>query len=495
MTSCRPHRFPLFWALMTLVLFGAPAAAQEQRCEQHEPREERPSSRAKRSMERAREEVALDKRGEYLGEALALLEEGLESDPDNPIYYLITGQAYVALEDYAAADSMWDRAVCMWEPYSNEVEAFRVVAWTNAFNRAQEAISQGDTAASMVGFRKAYTILDTRPYPIFQVAAYSVRQAQLADTDSALQANLELAIWGFQEALASARRSESLTDDERREFIWTSIANLAQIQAYQGQLLQAAELYQLFLGDFPGDSEGRSRLASLLAARVSEIGELLQRVEDEAERETLQAEADSLRRRAMSEYNALLAADESGRSADQHHDLAIGLYRLDLYEDAARLFGKALELEPYRPQSLKLLGNCLYLAERYDTLVTVGEQLVERYGYNTDNLALLAHGYRGAGDSERALEVLERREALSFQLVELNLEGGVATGAVENHSLEPGTPIEVEFIFYDSAGNVVGTSLLSEAAPAQGGWMRFQVAPEAPVAGVSGFAYRVVQPA
>ncbi len=445
-------------------------------------------------MERARGEVTLDKRSEHLTEALALLEEGFESDPDNPVYYKIAGQVYVALEDYAAADSMWDQAVCMWEPYSNEVEGLRVVAWTNAFNRAQDAISQGDTAAAMVGFRKAYAIDNTRPYPIFQVAAHSVRQAQLADTDSALQANLELAIWGFQEALASARRSETLTDEERREFIWTSVANLAQIQAYQGQLLEAAELYQGFLEDFPGDSEARSRLASLLAARVGEIGELLQRVEDEAQRETLQAEADSLRRRAMSEYNVLVAADDSGRSADQHHDIAIGLYRLDLYEDAARLFGKALELEPYRPQSLKLLGNCLYLAERYDTLVVVGEELVERYGYDMDNLALLAHGYRGAGNPERALEVLERREGLPFQLRELNLEGGVATGAIENNSLEPGTPIEVEFIFYDSAGNVAGTGLLSQAAPEQGGWMWFQVAPETRVAGVSGFAYRVVQP-
>ncbi|UCC84139.1 MAG: hypothetical protein JSW46_04190, partial [Gemmatimonadota bacterium] len=279
------------------------------------------------------------------------------------------------------------------------------------------------------------------------------------------------------------------------EFIWTSVANLAQKQAYQGELVEAAELYRLFLEDFPGDSEARSRLASLLAARVSEIGELLQRSEDEAQRETLQAEADSLRRRAMSEYNALLSADDSDRSADQHHDVGIGLYRLDLYEDAARLFGKALELEPYRPQSLKLLGNCLFLAERYDTLVVVGEKLVERYGYNVDNLALLAHGYRGVGDSERALEVLERREALPFQLTELNLGGGVASGAVENNSLEPGTTIEVEFIFYDSAGNAVGTGQLSEAAPEQGGWMWFQVAPETPVAGVSGFTYRVVQPA
>ncbi|UCC84101.1 MAG: hypothetical protein JSW46_03995 [Gemmatimonadota bacterium] len=148
----------------------------------------------------------MDRRSEHLAEALELLEEGFESDPDNPVYYLIAGQAYVALKDYVAADSMWDRAVCMWEPYSNEVEGFRVVAWTNTFNQAQEAISQGDTAAAMVGFRNAYAIDNTRPYPIFQVAAYSVRQAQLADTDSAVQAHLGLAVWGFQEALASARR-------------------------------------------------------------------------------------------------------------------------------------------------------------------------------------------------------------------------------------------------------------------------------------------------
>ncbi|UCC73544.1 MAG: hypothetical protein JSV86_02990 [Gemmatimonadota bacterium] len=483
---------------MAVVLFASGAAAQQQekqqQCPQHEPRESRRTRRAESEMERARQETAQDRRSERLASALENLEEGMESEPDNPINYFLAGQAYVALEDYATADSLWDRAVCMWEPYAGEVEAFRFVAWTNAFNRAQDLVSIGDTAAAMVLFRKAYAIDDSRPYPIFQVAAYSVRQAQLAETDSALQASLEAASWGFQEALSATRRSETLTDEERREFIWTSTANLAQILAYQGQLPEAAEVYERYLEDFPGDGEARSRFASLVAARVSELEEYIQQTEDEATREILQAEADSLRQRAVSEYNVLLAADASDRSADQHHDIGIGLYRLGLYEEAAGAFGKALELEAYRPQSLGLLGHCLYVVQRFDTLVAVAEQVVERYPYNEDNLALLAQAYRGAEDSERALQVLQRREALPFQLVEVNLEGGVATGAVENRTLEPGTPIEVEFTFYDSAGNAVGTGRFSEAAPEQGGWIRFQVAPEEPVAEITGFAYRVVQP-
>ncbi len=174
--------------------------------------------------------------------------------------------------------------------------------------------------------------------------------------------------------------------------------------------------------------------------------------------------------------------------------MGIGLYQLDRLVDAAIAFRKALELEPYRPQSLELLAHSLYAAERFDTLVTVAEQLVDRYPYNLDNLLLLAHACRETGAPERALEALQRREALPLQLAQLDTEGGAAFGQIQNLKLEPGTPIEIEFTFYDDDGNVVGSGHLSVSAPAQGEQAPFRVTPEEAVLGVSGVVYRVVEP-
>ncbi len=89
---------------------------------------------------------------------------------------------------------------------------------------------------------------------------------------------------------------------------------------------------------------------------------------------------------------------------------------------------------------------------------------------------------------------MERREALPFQLSDIDLEGGAASGKLENFKLEPGTPIEIEFTFYDDAGNVVATGGRSLNAPAQGDRAPFRVSPEAPAAEASGITYRVVRP-
>lgn len=494
MRSGRPVRLAMIAVLFSAFLSPGQAAAQQTRCAQHEPREGDRSRTADEYIEKGRKQETPEEGRGFFGYALDLLKRGIEEQPDNPLHYFMAGQVSLELDDYVGADTLWDRAACLWEPYGETIDALRVVAWGDAMRWAEELASSGDTRAALQAFRNTYAILDREPHPIFRFASLSVNQAQLVESDSLRDAYLEDAIWGFREAAAAARRSETLNEEQRREFAASATTNVAQILAYQGRLLDAAEVYEGYLTEYPDDAQARSGLASYLAMQLNQLRDDLQQTEDPAQQEELIARIDSLGERAFDEYSALLSMEEIDLGADVYHDMGIALYQLEKCDEAAIAFRKALELEPYRPESFELLAHSLYAVERYDTLVTVAEQLVDRYPYDGTTLALLAHAYRETGKADEALHVLERREALPFQLVLLDLEGGAASGTLENLKLEAGTPIEVEFTFYDDEGNVVGSGALSIAAPAEGARTSFRVSPDAPNAEPSGFTYRVVGP-
>jgi tetratricopeptide (TPR) repeat protein len=481
---------------MSLFIFpGRSAGQEEQVCPQHRPQDGVYSAKAWEYVQRARdEEDPQDKRG-YYSFALRQLLEGIEAAPDNPNYYKMAGEVSLEVGDYVGADTLWDRAVCMWQPYVLTIQGLRTIAWSELIQQANELLAGAEEAAAMELYSWAYTINDREPHTVFQVASYNVQLAQMADSDSLELAYMAEARWGFREALAATGRSESLSEEQRGEFYWTASTNLAQILAFEGQLLEAAAVYERFLEDYPDHADARSGLASYLAMHVVALRDSAELVEDEAEQESLLAEAAGIEERVLEQYSALLAMEGVNFGADKYHGMGIGLYELGSDTEAVVAFNKALDLEPYRSQSLEYLCHTLYQAQRYDTLLVVAEQLVERYPSNVDFLALLAHAWRGNDNSQKALEVLQRREALPFELSPVDLQGGAIFGQLQNLGLEPGVSIVVAFDFYDSGGNVVGTGNLEMPAPPPEEPVPFRVAPDdGLVAGVTGFTYRVLEP-
>jgi tetratricopeptide (TPR) repeat protein len=453
------------------------------------------SAKANEYIERARDEEDPQDKAGYYSFALRQLKDGIEAEPDNPQYYLLAGQLSLELGDYVAADTLWDSAACMWEPYAMRIEGLRTVAWSDAIERANALLAGGEEAAAMAIYSQAYTINDREPHSIFQVATYNVGLTQTAESDSLRQAYLDEAIWGFREALAATRRSETLTEEQRGEFFWSATTNLAQILAFRGQLLEAATVYEEFLEDYPDHVEAKSGLASYLAMRVVALHDSAELLQDEAERESILAEAEALQESVLVQYSELLRMEGVNLGAAKYQDMGIGLYELGSYAEAVVAFNRALELEQYRPQSLEFLCHALHQAERYDTLLVVTQKLVDRYPNNIDFLALLARAWRGNNQPQKALEALQRREALPFQLSPVTLEGGAVFGQLENLNLEPGAAIVVEFTFYDSAGNPLGTGSLEMPAPSQEEPVPFRVAPDGGlVAGVTGFSYKVIEP-
>jgi tetratricopeptide (TPR) repeat protein len=496
MTSVVRRRLPIFVAMMSLfALPGLSLGQEEQACEQHRPREGTYSAKAWEYVQRARdEENPQDKRG-YYNFALRQLMEGIRAEPDNPRYYRMAGEVSLELKDYAGADSLWDRAACLWQPYALTIQGLRTVAWSSLIEQANEQLANGETEAAMDLYSKAYTINDKEPQTIFQVASYNVQQAQTTDDDSLRQVYMEKAIWGFREALAATRRSESLSEEDRADFLWTGTTDLAQILGFEGRLAEAVAVLEKFLEDYPDHADARLQLSSYLAMRVVALRDSAESVADEAAKDSLLTEAGGIEEGVLQQYTALLGMDDAGLGADNYERMGIALYELDAYDEAVVAFNRALALEPYRPQSLEYLCHALYQGERFDTLLVVSQELVERYPANGDFLLLLAHAWRGNGDSEKALEILQRRQALPFQLSPVTLQGGAIFGDLQNLQLEPGTSIEVAFDFYDSGGSAVGTGTLEMPAPPTEEAVPFRVAPDdGLVPGVTGFAYRVVEP-
>lgn len=482
--------------LAAVLLSSGLTMAQEEgsTCPQHRPSEGRYSAKAQEYVERARDEKDPQDRQGFYNFAIRQLKEGIEAEPENPRYYMMAGQIWLDVGDYVAADSLWVRASCLWEPYATTIDGLRRVAWSEAIEQANKLLNGGDETAAAEWYKKAFAIYDREPHPIFQVANYYVQTAQTTEDDSLAQAYLHEAASAFRESLAATDRSETLSEEERREFDWAASTNLGQILAFQGKLLESAKVYGSYLEEYTDDVEARARLASSLARRVVQLRDSAAAMQDSAESADLLSEAESLVPEVRDVYDHLLGMGDADLEPDRYEEMGIGLHELGSYELAAMAFSRALAQEPYRAESLEYLAHALYQAERYDSLLVVAQKLVDRYPNNVDFLALLAHAYRGTEQPEKALEVLEGREALPFHLSSVALRGGAVFGQVENVKLEPGTPIRVDFTFYDGAGNAVGTARLEVNAPAPEESSSFRVASEAEAAGIAGFTYQVVEP-
>lgn len=460
---------------------SSPQLASAQECQGQRPGGGMWASSGELYIDRAQKNPNPQDKRDLYQQAVDVLTEGFSEQPGNPRNYLLAGEAYVGMDDYASADSVWTIAEEMWSCYSARLDTLRFNAWARAFNRGVQYSQSGDAEQAIEAYEKAYAIYKEQPQPLLQIGNYHAQQAQMAESDSARSAHQDRAIEAFQGALEAIGESERLSDENRTEYGRAATFNLAQLLALQDRHREAAQAYEDFLEDEPDNITAKSNLAVVLTLAA-----------DGAEDESV---ADSLRGVAMDYYEELLAVEDL--TAEQYHNIGTGLQRLDATELAIQAFRQALDLEPYRANSQEQLAISLFSLERYDTLATMAETLVERYPANMNNLAMLANAYRELERREDALAILEQREALPFELLSLELiETDAAysiAGHLNNRTLEPGTPIRVEFELRDETGEVAGTATLEMQAGEQDVPEPFnvEVLTEAVIAG---FTYRVVEP-
>lgn len=381
--------------------------------------------------------------------ALEKLQRSFEENPDEPRAYLLAGQAYLGLREWAGADSMFNRLLEMVPDCREQVHELRFNHWAQQYNLGITRWQQGDPDGALEAFRTANLILPD--------ARSLVNAASLEQTAGNTQRAEEL----YRKALEVGGEPA---------MIRTASINLANLLRQMGREGEALGIYEEYSSGNPEDALGRLNYAIALvdAGRTDE---------------------------ATTIFQELLERDEL--TFFQWYEVGVGLYRTGDFARAATAFERAHALQPHNKEAAENLANSLFQAGKYEELIPLGEQLVDRYPYESVHYSLLANAHRELEQLDAALEVLQRRDGLPFeflraQLVAPEAEGGAYTveGDALNRSAPPGSRVEVPFEFVGEKGEIVHSETLVLELPAEGESTSFQLQVQ-PDAVVAGFRYHV----
>jgi tetratricopeptide (TPR) repeat protein len=436
-----------------------------------------------------------DKRNLYQ-QGLTELERDMErrADNPNPRVYLLAGRFYVETDRYATADSAWKRAEELWSCYHATIDTFRYNAWVNAYNRGVRYAGAEDDEQALESYEKAWTIYDRLPQPQIQSGSVYANQALNPEISAEEQGVLrDKAIAAYEAALTAFPRMEPgrLSEDRVLEFGRAASFNLAQLLAMDERFEEAAQAYTQFLEQEPGNVDAITNAAVVLTRASRAYNRESLEMEDGPEKEALQAKSDSLRRVATDYYEQLVNREDL--EAEDYHNIGNGLAQIGLNAEAATAFEKALDLAPYRANSLEQLALALFREGQYDRLLASANLLVQRYPLSMNNLAMLANAYRELGQTDSALAILQRRELVDLELMQLDLTNAEGTytisGQLYNIKHDAASPVQMVFDFYDDAGTVVATETVTFEAPPAGAASVLNVSIESPAL-ISGFTYR-----
>ena len=459
-----------------LALASLPLPALAQQCEGNPPKGGKYITSAEIYIDLARRKPKSEDKIRLYNQAVEVLTQGFERQPENPRNYVMAGQAHIGLEEFESANGMWEQAESMWTCYHTELDSLRYDAWVRAFNLGIRYSNNDEIDKARDYFAAAYTVYDQLPQPIIQLASFYAREAQeSADPEQADEAR-QKAIDLYRTALATLE-SPRLSDEDRAQYGHAAYFNLAQFLAFDERFDAAATAYEEFLSIDPDNATAKSNAAVVLMMAADQLADKAADMEEGEEKAAVEAQADGFRERASAHYADLVAREDL--EAEEYHDIGVGLARARFYEGALVAFTHALDLEPYRASSLEQLGFVLFASEQYDSLTIVGAALVERYPLNMNNLAMLANAYRETEQSEKALVILQRREDLKVEIerLEMTSEEGVylIQGVLLNIGLEPGAQIDLQFDLRDDGGEIAGSATRSFEAPEQGAAARIEV--------------------
>ena len=241
--------------------------------------------------------------------------------------------------------------------------------------------------------------------------------------------------------------------------------NLAELLRMQGETDEALAIYREYAEAHPDDVLGTLNYAIALM--------------DEGDMEGAQAI-----------FSDLMQRDDL--SFRQWTQVGIGLYRADNYEAAGEAFARAHVMQAWNKEVLVNLANAEYYAEKFDVLAFRADTLVSRYPYEVVNYNLLANAYRELDRADDALAVLERRDALPFEILQSQLiPQGENTYMIEiqalNRTLPAGSQISIPLVLHGETGQTlkVDRLLFTMPEPTEGTSFQLQLEAEAPVAGFS----------
>ena len=363
-----------------------------------------------------------------LERALNPLQQAMVKNPDNARVWLVAGQVYAGLADFARADSAYVKSLQLYPAYAEEITAQRLRAWATAFNIAVEQMDQRKYDEAVVTLEGAERMYGERPESKMNLASIYANKSDVARAESTLRSVVTLTTGP---ARAKLKPEDSVQWDRFTEM---ATINLAQMIGQRG--------VEAFEKDQYDDAAKAFREAHQLNPHARDYSYNLA--------QSLYAKA-----RGVEEKRSNLLEEEKAARAKKDSKTATSKS-----EEAARL------------------------ATELTTLYTELEPLVARartVDPNNEDLFLLQmRAYRvraelspAAGRSEflkRADELLKQHQALEVGISDISITPGqgeaTIKGTLHNLKLAAGAPAKVHIMLLGLNGSVVGEQDAVIAAPA-----------------------------
>jgi tetratricopeptide (TPR) repeat protein len=391
--------------------------------------------------------------------------EGISADPQNPKSYFQAAQAYVGLDDFAGADSMFTKAEELHPRYVLETEPYREQGWANAYNAAIVPLNEGNLEAAAELFEMANRLYPERPEAFLQLGSLYSRMNEPARAAEEFQTAMDI--------LEESKEVQMM--DTAAAPIWEqhweiATSGLGQALTFSEQYQEAADLYGQLLEEDPNNAQLMGSLASVL----TELGQ-----------------PDSV----QALYDNLLARPDL--TERDFFNAGVGLYQIEQYDKAAEAFRTAAEMNPFNRDARLNLAQTLHIAEQYEALIPASQDLLEVDPLNGLGWIFLTRAYSELGQTEEANTVFQEYQSIGYEVEEIRLDGNPdggarITGQLKNTTGEPGTPVTLRFHFGGENGQEVGTLDITTQLPAVEQYQVFTGEFNSPEL-VTGYRYEVVQ--
>ena len=386
---------------------------------------------------------------EMYQKALEAANEGIAKDADNAKVWLLAGQVHAALNNYAQADSAFERAIAMHPEYAQEVQAEREQAWMTAFNEGVALMDQQDFPGAIAALEAANELYPDRPEGYLNLGSLYANAQRTED-----------AVRAFEGAIAAAQSDLAATVPAETQAQWQRYAqlarsNIAQIHGSEGvrlfqaqQFEDAAAAFKRAMDINPHARDFHFNYAQAMFARSQRLEEQKDSADARlaraaaADKAAAQAEVDRLAEEMRPLYNEMIAASE-----------------------------KTLEFDPANEMLYVLIGRA------HRMLGALGDEAATKAG------------------QDRALALLTQREELPVHIGQISMrsepEATTVSGAVIGGKAAAGTAVTIRVTLVGLDGNTVGESEVTVTSAGPDAEAPFSVV--IPTTGeVAGWKYQVV---
>jgi tetratricopeptide (TPR) repeat protein len=384
-----------------------------------------------------------DVRRSRIADATRLLGEAARAGGvDQATLWYMFAQLYVLNHDLVGADSAFTKVEATTDPEcKRELARERRNEWVGPQNQGVELMNAGNMDSALALFRMANVIYRTEPYAYLNMASIFIGRNQ---DDSAI-VYFRLAARSSQDRRFDEARETALFNAAR--LVHRSALDTANVRAEAQRrsvpdsvvkitrLRDAEAAYREVLQLKPRDLPAQASLAGVLTL-----------LHNESE--------------ARQVYDSMLAHADSMDAFDLV-DAGTALFRQGRFDLAARATEAGLAKDRCFRDGLYNLANIYLAAKDTVKLLAVSRRLVAQDSMNRASLQMLARAWQDHGDKDSTLRVLQRAEALPWEMASVRFEPGDSSASLhamvtnlQQQALK-GFPLTVQFL--NGACDVVAT--------------------------------------